>query len=99
MLYERSAGGSIIISSLVRHKNLKFSIVCAWREQIVRKEGIATLWRGVDVTLMTAVPMVGIYLPLYESLNQSFKPNLGPEVCFDLPHARSKYSNWYNFVE
>lgn len=45
--------------------------------KIIRQEGARVLWRGTDVSLLMAVPMVGIYLPLYDSLNAQWATSLG----------------------
>lgn len=34
------------------------------------KEGTAVLWRGTNASLLTAAPMVGMYLPMYDFLVQ-----------------------------
>ena len=45
--------------------------------KIIRQEGARVLWRGTDVSLLMAVPMVGIYLPLYDHLNAEWASSLG----------------------
>jgi solute carrier family 25 protein 39/40 len=45
--------------------------------RIARYEGPAVLWRGTDVSLMVAVPMVMLYFPLYETLLERCQQSAG----------------------
>ena len=35
--------------------------------KVFRREGFKAFWRGLDASLATAIPAVGIYMPLYDS--------------------------------
>ena len=39
--------------------------------------GARGLWVGITPTLIAAVPMVGIYMPLYDLLRDRFEPTMG----------------------
>jgi solute carrier family 25 protein 39/40 len=44
---------------------------------IARREGVPVLWRGTAASLLIAVPMVGIYMPLYDALLASWAGSMG----------------------
>lgn len=48
--------------------------------RIARNEGPGVLWRGTDLSLLVAVPMVAMYFPLYDSLLQRCQ-NAGVPCC------------------
>ncbi|KAK9864769.1 hypothetical protein WJX84_011121 [Apatococcus fuscideae] len=41
--------------------------------RIARQEGVHALWRGTEASLLITVPLVALYLPLYDSLLQSLQ--------------------------
>jgi len=46
-------------------------------KSIRAREGLPVLWRGTSASLLIAVPMVGIYMPLYDTLLDSWSSRLG----------------------
>lgn len=46
-------------------------------KSISAREGLPVLWRGTSASLLIAVPMVGIYMPMYDALLQQWGEGLG----------------------
>lgn len=42
--------------------------------KIARHEGLQSLWRGTDAAVLLTVPLVAIYLPLYDHLLERCAP-------------------------
>ncbi len=58
------------------HLSYSKGITDAWR-RIAREEGVKALWRGTGISLTMAIPMVGIYMPLYDYLLEHINGALG----------------------
>ena len=41
--------------------------------KIAQKEGVYALWRGTEASLLITVPLIALYLPLYDTLLQSLQ--------------------------
>lgn len=41
------------------------------------QDGVRSLWRGLDTAIVLSIPMVGIYMPLYDHLYNSLLPSFG----------------------
>jgi len=54
--------GGVVSSNVSRPSSV------ALMQNMVRNEGIASLWRGTGIAIVTAFPSVGIYLTMYDQL-------------------------------
>jgi solute carrier family 25 protein 39/40 len=72
-----SSSSSSSISDSLRQKSSALrqrpSALRALREILQREQGLFPkgLWRGLDISLVVTIPMVGIYMPLYDTLSSS----------------------------
>lgn len=41
--------------------------------KIAQKEGVYALWRGTEASLLITVPLIALYLPLYDTLLQGLQ--------------------------
>ena len=87
LLPEPLLGWSMALMSLTLVTALQWqsaSIACCRRSvldgarQIVRREGAHVLWRGTDAAVLMSVPLVAIYLPLYDHLLPTLAPAGAP---------------------
>ncbi|GAX76017.1 hypothetical protein CEUSTIGMA_g3460.t1 [Chlamydomonas eustigma] len=46
-------------------------------KSIVRKEGVIALWNGLGTAVLLSVPMVGIYMPLYDHMQSRLSKDWG----------------------
>ncbi|BDA47153.1 Solute carrier family 25 member 40 [Coccomyxa sp. Obi] len=67
----RVGSGSVVSSSTLHSPAYRSALDGLLR--IARHEGPGVLWRGTDLSLLVAVPMVAMYFPLYDSLLQRFQ--------------------------
>lgn len=49
-------------------------------KKIIQAEGLVGLWRGTTASLAMAVPLVGIYMPLYDMLMERCEPTFGSQA-------------------
>ena len=50
--------------------------------KLLRREGFRAFWRGLDASLATAIPAVGIYMPLYDTcLREASAAGLEGALC------------------
>ena len=67
------AGAGLGMRSIPQQCQMLYQGTLDAARKIVRREGLATLWRGTGPALVMAVPQVGIYLPTYEWLKKTLE--------------------------